>query len=824
MMFVASILFAALVATMKPIALVGTPAEAVRIRCDVLDRLPAKAELIRNRGTKDDRLRPATFSDYAAVVFCDTCERSGYAVVWNSKQALQTVVDYVNAGGTLVFTGAAWDKVVEGRSGGSSIQETTETIAGLLAGGRVIRLAKYSDAQKGAYVKAFRNVKGVDPEVASGGWGMVPLGEPGKYPRKLTLDRKPTFAKAPPKYDFTNGLKVIGPGIRPVIYHCPRRNDRGHFVGGPDLANELAWHLREMTGLEAAVRELPKNAKERPDPSQVALFLDQDDQFAEPFFGVDPKAHPLGTSFLKRKGGWFLIGGNRDGASRAMSYLLEQLGCRYFWPSEDRSGVIIPTGLKAVVFPEIDRTFAPALKYREIRSGVDWMYRNVADRADKFREKYGVDDMSAFKARWEKTRCLCPGGRDFFKWHGVNDRSSLEGDYQWGHYYKDYWDRYHETHPEFFALQPNGRRDELCFKKERPKLCLSNRGLIEETAKNLCERFDKLPMYQALSISLPDAGGGSDCMCEGCRRLDPPNAKTHLRNFDGGLEFEYPAPTDRLVFFGNEVIKLVHKRHPGKKLCFYAYNATTSAPVANVPDKDLVVLTTAGDYARGSQVLGNFASWARFGIPVYWRPNLLWGFRSVAVQNFARHIFMDVETLKVNGCEGTDFDCYYDTWATQGFTYYMLCRALFNPDHLDFDTIADDYFQKGFGKAAPVMKKYWEAAETMFFAAAEKGYSDRYGYDVLQRHLDIPKLKKLLAAALKQAGDDALVKRRIRFFARGLYPSELERRIVDAEESGDDAAKEKARDELRDWLKSHVMDDFPSLNPYRFNHETPCLR
>jgi hypothetical protein len=171
------------------------------------------------------------------------------------------------------------------------------------------------------------------------------------------------------------------------------------------------------------------------------------------FFGLDFAGYPIGTSFLRRKDNWFLVGGDRAGRSHALTYVLETMGCRYLWPGDGGSGKIVPKKSE-IVFPDFgDWTYTPAVKHRGIRTPIP--------NAKQFREGNGKSaakhgqDADAFREEIIKYRndFDLPGtNRDFYAWHGVSDRDSLDGDYAWGHYFKDYYDKYSAEHPEFFAL------------------------------------------------------------------------------------------------------------------------------------------------------------------------------------------------------------------------------------------------------------------------------------------------------------------------------------------------------------------------------------
>lgn len=811
-------------------------------------------------------LNPARYGEAAAVVFCDRIEPYDGRAAWSNDLGAAALKDYFRSGGIVVFTGQTWETLSTNAApeifdalsfpepSGEKFLEKTVFESGRIycCTQSIIALRRYCaknkislgdadgegnwvpspegeriDALVKEYEKVFKAIPGTDRRVEHRDWGIKPLGPMGTLNPSSKLRNEPQLTDKRPEYK--PGLKVLAPGQAWKTYivgHKWQKRDNDMWR----LAREVACYMKEMSGLEAEVVELDPEKPEKnpytPREEDVCVFV-TDGWLAREYFGIDFDEFPLGTSFLRRKGNWFLIGGNRSGASHALTYLLEAMGCRYLWPSEDGLGKIVPR-TEEVVFPEIDWTWTPPIKHREIRVGYP---TDKSLKEDTRYEKHGWT-ATDFMAEWKRYRLDsdAPGtNRDFYAWQGVFDKDSLEGYYHWGHSFTDYYRRYHETNPEFFALQPNGSRDLSKFLTNekswsRATLCVSNPELIDTVASNLIVRFGQLRDYKALSISLNDAGGAQQCMCEACRRLDPPNAKQNSVRWSGGSA-PYPALTDRVVWFANQIAERVKKVYPDKQLCFYAYNAYCSAPKLYTPDPMLVVLTVVGDYSTGGSATGNFAQWSSFGIPTYWRPNLLWGFRTVAPQNFSRRLFNDIERMKVNNLEGTDFDCYYDQWAEFGLVYYMLSRALMNPDRLDYDTIRDDYLSHAFGPAAPAMAKYYDLLEEHFENCSSNKWTERHGFYSYSRSLDIDALQKCFDEAKALAAGDETILKRIAHFEIGLEPARFEKAIVAAYDQGDREGAKEAQQRFREWTDTVATKHFSSVNPRRYwdSYHTPCF-
>mgnify|MGYP000848489215 CR=1 FL=1 len=852
----------------KPVALVGDVGEALIVRCEITDSGKIRTEI----PTDGKGLAPARWGDYAAVAIIGAAEGADLS----DSAASDAARDYVKGGGTLILTGeafarlapnaadsarplldfkdfAAW-KVSKLELGAGAVYCTTQSLSGVRKEFRAANKSlgeaddkgNYDLTEEGRLLReltegmrvAFASVKNVDRSVPTSSWGVKPLGKIGTLGEEEPVVKPPVFGKRP---TYAKGLKVAGEGVGQVVVLHPRVKpwkQTGIRTDEPQIAKELAWHLKEMCPAADVTLRLfrPDDKRTEPKAEETTIFVANPEMMLE-YFGIDYTKYPVGTSFLKRKGNWFLIGGEKSGRSHALTYLLEAMGCRYLWPSAAHHGKIIPREQKELFLPELDWTYTPAMKMRGVRVKRNKLTPKLIAKIEKTHPeilRYGWTVEGLDKIQAEATMDENPENRDFWKWHGVLDENTLEGKYQWGHSFTKYWGKYHETHPEFFALQPNGSRDQGPMlgkdKTDRCTMCLSNDGLAQEVAKNAIEFFNKNPQFHAYSLALNDGGPVSECMCEECRKLDPPNARTSLIRFAAPVNASVPyvRMTDRVMAFNNKVVALVHKVMPEKKFCFIAYNNYSGLPCAVRPDPALVVFDVAGDYTTSSKHpgIGNLLRWMQYGCESFWRPNLLWGFRSAAPQNYARRLFNDLETAKANNCVGTDFDCYYDRWAQFGFVYYMLASAMMNPDRLSFDDIANDYFAQAFGPAAPAMKKYYDLLEKTFNDAADdKVRREKRGFYRFQRHLDMPALDACLAEAKTAVKDDPLMTARVNFHAAGIEPARFEKKIVEAFDADDLDATEAWQMKFRDWIKNESLKDMPANNPLFFCslYFTPCL-
>lgn len=664
---------------------------------------------------------------------------------------------------------------------------------------------------------------------AASGWGTEPLGAPGELGSKIDGLKHATYRKPQP---FKPGLRLFGKGVKavivaPAVGRDDKQRVRDSKAAMRRLADEFAWHLGRMTGEEFPVEgELSKCTK-----PVVPTVVFADEATAKSL-GVEVPAEPIGVGIIRRRGNLLVVTGTRSGQSHALTYMLEKFGCRYLYPG--KGGKVIPKGLKEVTLPELDWTYAPDIRFRRLRMAAPREKDIASDRSGKAMRNNGMDPVAITKARIAARQDEDPANRDFMAWHGISDKEpysgkggalelgELDGEYGQGHSFRDYYARFSKRHPEFFALQPDGSREQgakLGRKTDRATLCLSNRELAHVAAQDVIGRLKSSPGIRGASISLPDGGSCSQCMCEECRKLDPVNGVKTTMSFGSPVNATLPivALSDRYVAFANRVAAEVKAEFPDRYLCCQAYAKYTVAPVRERPDPMLAIFSVAGDYRfyEGRDGALPFGDWAKFGNRLSWRPNLLRNWFSLMPQNFARSLFSDLRTSAANGVISVDFDCFTDEWGVFGLVYYMFAKGLNDPDGLDYETIESDYFEKGFGKAAKAMKAYWDVAARAQAECRKEKKSTLPPFVIYGKAVDFAALEKRIAEARTLAGGDSEILERIDFFAAALKPARLERRIVEAALAHDEAAGTKAQRELMEYVKKESAAAGLAVNPGR---------
>ena len=622
-------------------------------------------------------------------------------------------------------------------------------------------------------------------------WALVPLGEPGRIDTASSFPVKLEWKKFP---KFAPGLRFCDPVKKGRVVAICGKGDDG-ILG---LADELAWHLGKMSGTEV---EVAQSLSADGESTEIVVA----DIAAAKAAGIDAGEHKNGTSVIRRFGNRLYVGGSGAGVSYAVTYLLEALGCRYLWPG--KTGKVIPS-MTTIVLPDLDWAYAPQLKSRRMRTfRIENRHKGIG------LKRWWLIDQDKFMEVVAGRRCDRCGNRDFWAWHGVNDSPDENGYWAGGHGFRNYWEEYGEKHPDWFALQPDGSRHQnLGARTERPTLCLSNTGLVEQVARDAIAGLRAHPERKAFSICLPDGGPTTQCMCRNCRLLDPVNAPviSLFVSYPWRKQCPYVSLSDRVMAFNNAVAERVVSELPDAHLRVYVYSMYRTPTVKVKPHPALVLVNVAGSYEtleRRHEARTELAYWTRYTRNIHvWRTNACVAHRLTAPQNYARIAFEDLEIFKRNGVVATDFDCVNEQFSTKGLIWYMLAKAHRNPDSVGYEDLLDDYCKAGFGPAAREIRSYYDTLERMTDKAAELGngvlsFLEAFNPEVLERHL---------ADAEMAAADWPDVIGRIAYLRKGLEAGLIEKKLGAAWKAKSKSSIRKAQHELRVFVRDTSM----NFDPY----------
>lgn len=359
-----------------------------------------------------------------------------------------------------------------------------------------------------------------------------------------------------------------------------------------------------------------------------------------------------------------------------------------------------------------------------------------------------------------------------------------------GHAFSNWWERYHETHPDVFALQPDGTRSGFPGPRTA-KLCESNPRVWDLWLKNVEEQLAKDPTQTVFNAAPNDGWASGHCVCKSCRAWDHPDGEPRLFHWAGHNEV-LPALSDRHVTFANRLAERLQQRYPGKDyyVAMLAYGHSRPLPVAARPANNVIMVSVANFFGRrdlvdrgstrGSTHRQQFAAWAKLAGRLIWRPNTgsPAGWQQGLPDLSIRQTVEDLKFVAESGCIGIYIDSVWEHWATQGPQYYVMAQLIWDPNR-DGQAVLDDYYDRGFGPAAEHVRAYFELIEK-----ARMAYVAKHGYE--SGVFNLPRLytAELLseadeqlrrAAAQVDKGPD-VYRRRVGFVQAGLY---YQRRLME---------------------------------------------
>lgn len=562
---------------------------------------------------------------------------------------------------------------------------------------------------------------------------------------------------------LNSATEVLAEGIERMTGKRPE-------VVGEDQLLDLRW---EKDRLEARVANV--------DHPVDAFLLVGDGLWMDGSPFASAELGPGGLQ-IERAGNTVLLTGTPDGfawrggALYAAFRFLEELGFRYLWPGQ--SGMVIPSA-DTVLLEDWKISHTPKIQSRSIRfipegprryeSGLELLELTREDRGSAKEE----GDYFHFPQRtgWSGWQLL-GGSYPSFGHAGGGLRGGWE---EWG-----------DQHPEWFALQADGSRAQ---DTGRYRLCKSNPELIAHVADDIIRQRNEDPDLILVSLDGNDGGYASDCLCDACQALDPPEGPTINRLiFERGgsaqrESIEYPSLTDRYLHYWNSIAKRVTEAHPDLLFGVSAYRVHSHPPVKGRLHPNLVLRYVPSNPER-------LTGWRDAGVEQFiWRPNFLHnGFAEGTLNHHrARELASLMNDFSDNGMVATDIQGIYHNWATQGLTYYVAARSNWDPE-LDYDILLEDYTRHGFGPAAAPVKSYFLEAEGL-------GNLTEISREQIQS------LRGHLREARGLAADDPAVQERIDFLALGLELTALTSRIEQLAEQAQGKPDEVDRNAAIDLIE-----------------------
>lgn len=583
-------------------------------------------------------------------------------------------------------------------------------------------------------------------------------------------------------------------------------------------ADELQYHVAKATGAELPIRK-----ESDADAGATGLiFMGKTRRAA--LAGISAAELPANAFHIRLwDGNLFFVG--RDSRGRVIGaggsgnsihvnktemgtlfavyeFLEAHLGVRWLWPGSE--GEFVPAHAEVTV-AAWDQTHVPQIIHTRVRD----YYNTHLD-------------------LWESPEAA----RKFYREQSIwwrRHRHAQGFDVDYGHGFEDYWERYGETHPEYFALAPDGTREP----KTEPRLIQLN---VAEPM--LWQRIvDNWGGGTFINLWGNDKSARDpSCTDAICKAWDVPGSNSL---------------TDRYARFWLAVQELAREIRPDVRIITGAYYPTRLPPIETVLNKEILVGIVTGledrpvfyfpwTAERVDAIIDSWDHWQTTGAETYLRPNFF-HFGHNSPVNYARHFGRYFAHVYSTGLTITDFDQISAAYGTQGLGLYVQSRMHHRGDW-PVETVVDEYFG-GFGPAADAVRAYfdhWEEVTNSPETIAAY-YEQQTSPEVRPPMRDNPELRtyrwtelfipdaavergnELLAAARSAASGDHDAEAKVRFLQMGLDNYDLTRaasRAFRAHQKGGPVDEFRAAllqlDRHRDEIAVHNVANMGSLRWHEF--------
>lgn len=382
-------------------------------------------------------------------------------------------------------------------------------------------------------------------------------------------------------------------------------------------------------------------------------------------------AAAAGASFVFR----FQRPAGEPAAPKCSAYARRDGGNVYFWGDDGvaRGGPQYGSGFAVAEFLE---RFLGVLWVRPGDGGIVFARRTKCDVPDDWRWER-VSDFMVSVVRSVDT-----------EW-GMRMKYAGRRSFKYGHAFSKWQARYLKDHPEYFGLNPYGRRGVEGARPHTAKLCLSNDACIDQILENWTEAGTN----RFLNVC-PNDGTPGYCFCEKCLALDE-------RRPGEGF---YANLTDRYLNFWNRIAERAVAIRPDVTVVTYIYSYYRHPPrrerIKYPGNMAFGIVPSLLDDQRG-----DLEGWKAAGLrpgTFFLRPNFTC-YSGRLPRGQEREIYDSYHLYLASGSAGFDYD---GRWSpVQAFEYYVIMRQIANPG-LSFERIEDEYCSQ-YGGLAATAKAYF---------------------------------------------------------------------------------------------------------------------
>jgi len=475
---------------------------------------------------------------------------------------------------------------------------------------------------------------------------------------------------------------------------------------------------------------------------------------------------------LKRGGIW-LQNFQRATAFGVYDFLERFVGVRFYFPGE--LGTVVPRKTE-IVLPPTDITIAPAMTVRRY-SPYDMGEWFEGENAKELRHPMKTLNWWRLKMETEYTPCC----------HGSTRLKYME--------------RFAKSHPEYFALLPDGRRHNspaITHPGHPGQLCHTSKiwNEIYEDAKSYLRGEPASVRGIPVDSTLPNApkkyGWGMNA--QGGKYFD-------VMPQDGMIQCACPAcqkvwdNVEDKISWASELIwgnvarlarRLKKEGVPGY-VCNLAYSKYRHVPKCAIPDNVKVMVAergpwTAADKAERKRELDEYAAWTKKIGQKVWA----WNYANRGADGGK---YVPQMTPKAVGeyyktISPMIFGAFMESecaWSIFNYlNYYVFAKVMWDPT-IDVNALLDEHHRLMFGPAAPEMKAFYELLEKLYIEEfAGKTFDTPLGpqsekksdYEVFTRIYSpaiIDRMEKMFVQAEKKVVPGSIEAKRVAFAKKNLF-------------------------------------------------------
>ena len=271
------------------------------------------------------------------------------------------------------------------------------------------------------------------------------------------------------------------------------------------------------------------------------------------------------------------------------------------------------------------------------------------------------------------------------------------------------YDEFKESHPEYYALQADGKRlRRIPGRHFDVHFCMSNQEAQKIIASRMIEYIKSEPLAKYFPV-FPGDGQDLYCRCEKCMKMG--------KNLG-----------ERNIAWVNAIAKLVRKECPDAVFSTYAYVDSRFPPETVYPDKNIIVQYCPygpvwmnhliNDHPDNAQGIADLKEWERkcpgqiasFDYPVSCREKLnIWPAFYANYERFKHDAEKKYPFLELCNIASTYGNGNIPGHSFADLSQYVFAKVLIDPK-TDAEKEIDSFMKHYYGPAAPFMRAYFDLA------------------------------------------------------------------------------------------------------------------